>query len=297
MVVIDAHQHCWDPGKVPYPWLGPQLSPINRPIAFDELIPVLAAHGIDRTVLVQSADNDADTDYMLGVAGEHPEVAAVVAWAPLDRPTELAGRLAWLGDREVVVGIRNLIHDLPDPDWLSRPEVRQGLEMVDHAGMTFDVVSVVPRHLEQVPVLAAQHPELRLVIDHLSKPPIKSDHWEPWKGLIARAARHPNVYAKVSGLYPVSGGRADWTASDLKPFVDYALELFGASRLMYGGDWPISVLYGGYDAVWGELGEIFAELSEAERAAILGGTAAEVYRIPAGRLPPDMAATNAPTVP
>lgn len=283
-LVIDAHQHLWNPEQVPYPWLGPQLAPINRPIEFDELAPILTRNGIAGTVLVQSADNDEDTDYMLAVAADHAEILAVVGYVPLDRPDRAAERLHELRTHEAVVGIRNLIHNQPDPDWLVRPDVDLGLGVLESADVSMDIVSVLPRHLEHVPTVAERHPALRLVIDHLSKPPIKTSDWEPWKTLITRAARHPNVYAKLSGLYPAKGDPEDWTGADVEPYVQFALEIFGPSRLMYGGDWPISILNGGYDKVWRELSQIFGQLSDAERAAILSDTAIEFYRIPESRL-------------
>lgn len=282
--VIDAHQHFWNPERVSYPWLGPDLAPIDRPIEFDELEPILVRSGVTATVLVQSADNDQDTDYMLAVAAEHPEILAVVGYVPLDHPIEAARRLEQLQDQEPFVGVRNLIHNQPDPDYLVQPEVLRGLGLLEAAGLSMDIVSVLPRHLEHVPTIAARYPGLRLVIDHLSKPPIKEAHWEPWKTLITRAAQYPNVYAKLSGLYPNIDGPSDWTAADVAPFVDFALEIFGSGRLMYGGDWPISVLYGGYDKVWRELSSIFGVLSLDDRTNILNRTALEFYRIPPKRV-------------
>lgn len=282
--VVDAHQHFWNKARAPYPWLGPDTPAIDRAIEFDELEPILRRHGIDGTVLVQSADNDADTDYMLSVAAEHPQILAVVGYVPLERPLDAEARLLTLTQTGIVVGVRNLIHNQPDPDWLLRGDVDRGLHVLDEAGVTFDVVSVLPRHLEHVPVIAERHPNLRVVIDHLSKPPVKSDEWQPWRRLITRAADCPNVYAKVSGLYPVTGGPADWNAADIEPFVHFALEIFGPDRLMYGGDWPISILNGGYDRVWQELSKVFDALSAPERSALLGRTAIEFYRIPADRL-------------
>jgi L-fuconolactonase len=175
-----------------------------------------------------------------------------------------------------------LIHNQVDADWVLRTTVQQGLRALASRGLTFDVVAVLPRHLEHVPVLAQRHPELRIVIDHLAKPPFTRDpdQFRRWRELIVEAARHPLVHAKVSGLYPTHGDRADWSANDLWVAFDVALEAFGVERLMFGGDWPISVLAGGYQRVWAALSTLFAGLSDAERAAILGRSAASFYRIP-----------------
>ncbi|GAA3978714.1 amidohydrolase family protein [Actinomadura viridis] len=280
-MIIDAHQHFWNLDRVAYPWLTPDQGPIHRTFEEGDLQPHLDACGVDGTVLVQSADSYEDTDFMLEVADRWPRVRAVVGWVPLTRPDEAAGALDRYRRDPRFAGVRHLIHDEPDPDWLLRPEVRDGLDLLAARELTFDVVAVLPRHLEHVPVLAERHPDLRLVIDHLAKPPIRERGWRPWADLLARAAAYPNVHAKVSGLNTAADWET-WSAADLRPYVAHALELFGAPRLMFGGDWPISVLAGDYRKVWEETVKVLdgLGLDPAERARVLGGTAADVYRIP-----------------
>ena len=278
-ITIDAHQHVWDLARVRYDWLGPELAPINRTMTFAELKPSLSRAGVGATVLVQSSDNDDDTALMLDVAAANPEIVAVVAYAPLDRPKDAAARLESFRGNSLVVGVRNLIHNIPDPHWLLRPEVDEGLGLLEDANLSFDLVSVLPEHLALVPTLVSRHPRLRIVIDHLAKPPIGLDDREPWWTLIEQAAASPTVFAKVSGLYSATGDSGSWTPDAIRPYLHRALECFGADRLMYGGDWPISVLSGGYDRVWDGLTVLFDELSDADRARILGETATEFYRI------------------
>ncbi|NLE80273.1 MAG: amidohydrolase family protein [Rhodococcus sp.] len=282
--VIDTHQHIWDPSRASYDWLGPELAPIDRAFTFDEVLPELRAAGVDFTVQVQSGDTTEDTELMRESAARHPEVAGVVGYAPIDRPAECARVIeSWAGD-PLMVGVRTLIHNQPDPDWLLQPEVGEGLALLAEAGLTFDVVAVLPRHLEIVPLIAQAHPGLKLVIDHLAKPPIGLEDREPWWSLIAEAAAHPNVHAKVSGLYSPAEESSAATAELLRPFVDRALEVFGVERLMYGGDWPISVLSGGYTRVWSSLQPLFDALSPVEREQILGRTAARFYGLSPERL-------------
>ena len=283
-LVIDAHQHVWNLRRARYDWLGPDLPAINRTIEFDELRPQLRAAGVAATVLVQSADNADDSDYMFDVAAAHPEVVGVVAWLPLDRAAEAADRLAELQRNPLFVGVRTLIHDLPDPDWLLRPDVDVGLGLLEAADVPFDLVAVLPRHLELVPILSERHPGLRIVIDHLGKPPLGQPVQEPWRTLLARAAENPNVYGKVSGLYPVAGTTLPGATDQLRPVVRHALDVFGADRLMYGGDWPISMLAGGYAAAHRNLSEVFAGLTAQERDRLWCTTAAEFYRLPPLRL-------------
>ncbi|GGD29946.1 metal-dependent hydrolase [Microbacterium faecale] len=282
--IIDAHQHVWDPARGDYGWLAGEPDSINRAFTLEELLPELRAAGVDRVVQVQSADHVQDTELMLESAARHEEVAAIVAYAPLGRPDDAARIVeSWRGN-SLMVGVRNLIHNMPDPSWLLRPEVDEGLGILERAGLTFDLVSVLPRHLELVPIISERHPDLRIVIDHLSKPPIGAEEREPWWSLIGAAAENPNVFGKVSGLYPSVGDPAGGTSDLVAPFFDRALELFGSERLMYGGDWPISVVAGGYTRVWQTLQPLFNTLGTRDRERVLGGTAAEFYRIDTSRL-------------
>jgi len=284
--IIDSHQHVWDPARGDYTWLGPQHSPIDTRMTFDQVLPELRSAGVGFIVQVQSADAVADTEFMRESAAAHPEVAGIVGYAPLDRPAEAAAVVeSWRGDT-LLVGVRTLIHDLPDPDWLLRPDVDEGLGILEAAGLPFDVVAVLPRHLELIPILSERHPGLRMVIDHLAKPPIGlgPDAREPWAGLIARAAENPNVHGKVSGLYSATDDLGAWSTDAIEPFFDHALEVFGAERLMYGGDWPVSILAGGYSRVWNGLQPLFDGLSTDERERILGRTAATFYRLEPARI-------------
>ena len=283
MTVIDAHQHAWDPTSVEYSWLVGD-TPLNRPIGWDELAPHLARNGITGTVMVQSADNDADTDFMIALADAHPEIVAIVGFVPLHEPEGAARGLARHASEPRITGYRNLIHDRPDPDWLVRPDFDEGLGLLEAAGASFDVVGVLPAHLRHVPTLGERHPGLRMVIDHLNKPPIGAAEREPWWTLIAVAAQNPNVYAKVSGLYSAVGDPGDWTPDLVRPFFERALEVFGPRRLMYGGDWPVSMTAGDYDRVWDGLNVLFDSLNPQDRERILSGTAIDFYRIDLGRI-------------
>jgi L-fuconolactonase len=275
---IDTHQHFWDLQAVAYPWLTPAAGPIYRTFTPEELDPQRRAAGIDATVLVQSANSYADTDSMLRQAATHPWIAAVIGWVPLLEPVEAAAALDRYTQYAKFKGIRHLIHDERDPDWVVQPPVFEGLQQLADRRLIFEVVAVFPNHLRHVPALAERFPHLTLVIDHLAKPPIKAGQIEPWAGQLAAAARYPNVYAKVSGLN-TAADPAHWSADDLLPYINHAIDCFGADRLMFGSDWPVCILAGDYARVWQETNRALAGRSPAEVEAILGGTAARVYSI------------------
>lgn len=276
-MTIDAHVHVWDLERADYAWLTPEIGSLYRSIDFDEIAPTLAERGIDGAILVQASDEAADTRVMLDAAAKHPEILGVVAWSPIDEPAALAGDLDVFAGDPRVVGIRNLVHEHPR-EWLLRPEVSEGLAVL--AGrLPLDFPTADHHALADVARIGEQHPELMIVIDHLGKPPIGADadqHAE-WRRLLAECARNPRVVAKVSGLYAARGPMDSWTRDQVSAVVDDALELFGPDRLMYGGDWPISVLAGGYARSWDAIAGILAPLEKRDREAIMDGTARRVY--------------------
>jgi L-fuconolactonase len=274
--LIDAHLHTWDLDACDYPWITPAVGILERTHTIDEVDEERRAAGVTGAVLVQAANSRCDTDLMLRAMASHPWVLGVVGWVDLLRGAGAAEDAARLAADGRVVGVRHLIHDEPDADWVVRPVVIEALRALARVGLAYDVVAVLPRHLEHVPTLAAAVPELTLVIDHLAKPPIASGDLDGWKARLASAAAHPNVVAKVSGL-DTAAGSAGWTADDLRPAFDHALEVFGADRLLYGGDWPVSRLGGGYTRQHAAFERLIDALSLAERSAIRSGTATRAY--------------------
>jgi len=274
---IDAHQHFWNLDQVAYPWLTSEFGPIYRTIEAPELEPLLQAAGIDQTVIVQAMNSYEDTDYMLHTASQYDWVAGVVGWVPLDRPDEAAKKLEQYSRNPVFKGVRHLIHEEKDPDWVVQDKVIEGLKVLAGFGLTFDVVAVFPNHLKHVPTLAEKVPELRMVIDHLAKPQIKERRMAPWSDQLKAAASYPQVNAKVSGLNTAAA--ENWSAADIKPYIDYAIDLFGADRLMYGSDWPVANLAGDYGNVWSETNRALQGRPQGEIEAILGGTAVSFYSL------------------
>jgi L-fuconolactonase len=276
-MLLDAHAHVWDLARVDYPWLGPELEVLHRSYGIAEVERELRAHGAGGVVLVQAANSRADTELMLAAREATSFVRGVVGWVDLTAGAAIEEEARELAARGVV-GIRHLIHDEPDPDWLLQPAVDEGLAAIARAGLVFDVVSVLPRHLEHVPGMARRHPGLQLVVDHLSKPPLRRlepEAWRRWAALLADAAACENVVAKLSGLSVEEP--ADWSADDLRPTVAHALDVLGPQRLLYGGDWPVSLLGGGYERQLAAVEELLAGLAPAELDAIQHRVAERVY--------------------
>ncbi|HEV8696099.1 MAG TPA: amidohydrolase family protein [Candidatus Limnocylindrales bacterium] len=278
-MTVDAHHHFWDPARADYPWLTEELAAIRRAFTPDDLAPLIAAAGVEATVLVQTRSSLDETHDFLATAAATPFIRGVVGWADLTDP-RVADVLAELrdgpgGDR--LVGIRHQVHDEPNPAWLLRNDVGRGLRAVRDAGLTYDLL-VRSRELPAAIEVVRQIPNLRFVIDHLAKPSIKDRVIQPWADLIRPFGALDNVSCKVSGMVT----EADWTSwqpSDLAPYVDHVLDVFGPGRLVFGSDWPVCLLAASYEEVLQTTRTLLADLGDAERSAVFGGTARTVYRL------------------
>lgn len=279
MTRIDAHMHLWDLDAGQYAWLGPQHGALFASFTAEQARAELRTAGFDAAVLVQAEDSLRDTEFLVSTAAENPWVAAVVGWVPLDDPRAAERALERWQEHPVFRGVRHLVHNDPRDDFLALPTVRRSLALVADRGLAFDVPDAWPRHLAATSELAAALPGLTVIVDHLAKPPIGGADFGAWRTQLSRVAAHGNTVAKLSGLR-IPG--APYTAAALRPVWDTALEVFGPDRLMYGGDWPMSIRDGGYRPTWRVLDELIAELSPEERTAVLGGTASRTYRLASG---------------
>ncbi|MEM9428104.1 MAG: amidohydrolase family protein [Pseudomonadota bacterium] len=269
---IDAHQHFWALARGDYGWLTPDLSPIYRDFGPSDLTPLLEERGIDGTVLVQAAPTEDETDYMLDVAAETPFVAGVVGWvnfASADASARIAERAT-----SSLVGLRPMIQDIEDPDWMLRPNLAPAFAaLIDH-DLVFEALTL-PRHLSNLRRLLARHPGMRVVVDHASKPAIRDGSFEPWATEMAAIAAETAAFVKLSGL--VTEAADGWSTATLKPYTDHLLATFGPSRMIWGSDWPVCTLGGSYAEWWDATEELLAPLSTEDRAGILGLNAAKAY--------------------
>lgn len=279
---IDAHHHLWDLSRRPQAWLDePALRPIRRDFTAADLAAATAGTGVGRTVLVQVLADLDETREFLAAAEGSALIAAVVGWADLASPRvadDLAELRAGRGGR-LLAGVRHLVQGEPDPGWLARPEVIAGLRAVAAQGLAYDLL-VLPHQLPAALAAVRAVPELTFVLDHLAKPPIASGRMEPWAGLVGELAAEPNVCCKLSGM-ATEADPAAWTVDDLRPYAERVLEAFGPSRVMFGSDWPVCLLAGGYGRIMAAARELTSGLSAAESDAVFRATAAGAYRLDA----------------
>jgi L-fuconolactonase len=274
---VDTHQHYWNLSEVEYSWLIPAYGPIYDTFEPHDLGPLLKAAGIDKTVLVQSANSYEDTASMLVHSDYNDFIGAVIGWVDLLNPDETNRRIEQYKKHPKFRGMRHLIHEEKNPDWVVQEVVIESLKVLASHNMIFEVVAVFPNHLKHVPTLSARVPTLKMAIDHLAKPPIKDKQMSPWSDQMKAAAENPNVYAKISGLNTAAA--PDWTAADLKPYIDFAAECFSPNRLMFGSDWPVCLLAGDFNKVWVETNKALVGYTDADKDAMLGDSAARFYNL------------------
>ena len=273
---IDSHQHFWMLERGDYHWLRPSQTALYRDFLPEHLEPLLAQAGIQRTILVQAAPTVAETRFLLRLAERHDFVAGVVGWMDMEGGAAGLVEFETLLENSWLAGIRPMIQDIADPDWMLKPALQPAFEAVIAAGLGFDALVTVA-HLPRLLRLLERHPELRTVIDHGAKPDIAAGEWQPWADWIARIAAETSACCKLSGLITEVGTAQ--TFDDLTPYMDHLLECFGSERLMWGSDWPVLNLRHGYGE-WAAATQRWLDpLSGAQREAIEGGTAACFYRL------------------
>lgn len=272
---IDAHQHFWRLSRGDYGWLTPQLAPIYRDFLPDDLLPLLRREGIAGTILVQAAPTDAETDFLLALADTNDVIEGVVGWTDFAAP-DAPARIAGLAAHPKLKGLRPMIQDFADVDWMLCPELTPAYTaLIDH-DLVFDAL-VQPRHLDNLQKLIARFPDLRVVVDHCAKPEIAAGEFQSWADGMAAIAAAGAVYCKLSGLVTEAG--PNWIVDTLRAYVDHVLSVFGPHRVIWGSDWPVCTLAATYSA-WSEATEaLLAGCSKEEQAAILGGNAIAAYRL------------------
>jgi L-fuconolactonase len=253
-VIIDSHQHFWDPTGAAYPWMTDEVAQLRRRFYPDDLEPLLREHGVSGTIVVQARHSLDETKTLLAIAAATPFVLGVVGWVDLTGDVER--QLADLDG--VLVGVRHQVHDEADPAWLLRADVQRGLAAVGEAGLVYDLL-VRPRELPAAVETVRRHPDVCFVLDHAGKAP--RSNRDAWAQGVSALAELSNVTCKLSGLF---------TEADPNGTVRHTLQWFGPDRCMFGSDWPVCLLASEY-------GDAIAIVGDDED--VLAGTAIRTYRL------------------
>ena len=276
---IDAHQHFWNPARGDYGWMPKDNKILNRAYTPADLAPLLNAHHIDGTVLVQAAPSIEETEFLLGIADATDFVKAVVGWIDFETPGH-AAHLKRFAAHPKFKGVRPMIQDIDDPDWMLREDLAWAFDAIAAHDLTFDGLGY-PCHLDNFLNLFKRHPDMRAVIDHGMKPQLAAQYagggFLSWKTGLSKIAAETRAYVKLSGL--VTEAQEQWTMEDLKPSALHIIEAFGPKRVMWGSDWPVARLRCEYDVWLAAAHDLCAHLSQSDRDRIFGETAREFYHI------------------
>lgn len=272
---LDSHQHFWRYDAAQYPWI-PQGSPLHRDWLPVDLAPLLAAAGLDGCIAVQARQRIEESRWLLELAVHHAIIKGVVGWVDLRSPN-VERDLAALAPHPKLSGVRHVVQDEPDVDFMLSAEFLRGISKLRAFNLTYDIL-IFPRQLPAAIELTRRFPEQPFVLDHIAKPPIKTGTLEPWRTQIRELAKAQNVLCKVSGMVTEADHSA-WKPADFAPYLEVVFEAFGEDRLMYGSDWPVALLAGSYARTFALVEEYTRQLSEAAREKFFGGNAARFYRV------------------
>jgi L-fuconolactonase len=276
-VLIDAHHHLWKHNDRDYDWMNSDaLRALRRDFLVDDLVAATQSFHVHHTIVVQACQSVVETNWLLDEAAQNPLVSGVVGWVPLCSP-DLTPILEQLAAAPKMKGVRHVLQDEPDEFFMLRDDFNRGVASLKDFGMVYDIL-IFERHLAQTIDFVDRHPQQVFVLDHIAKPRIREGVLSPWDGRIRELAKRENVYCKVSGMV-TEADLCGWNVQQLQPYFDVVLAEFGPTRLMFGSDWPVLTLAGGYSA-WVDAFRVFiAELSLDERERISSGTARDVYGI------------------
>jgi L-fuconolactonase len=271
---IDAHQHFWQYNPAEHAWMTDPLAALRRDFMPPDLKPLLESIGFDGCVVVQVRQSLEETLWLLDLADRYDFVRGVVGWADLRSP-DLDGQLAQFAQRPRLVGLRHIVQDEPDDNFMRRADFQRGIAQLAGFGMKYDIL-IYPRQLPAAIELVKEFPNQPFVLDHIAKPPIAEGALEPWATQIRALAQFPNICCKLSGMVTEARWKL-WQPDDFRRYLDVVFEAFGSARLMIGSDWPVCTLSAEYAAAMSIVMNYIQQLSPSEQSSILGENCARFY--------------------
>ena len=276
MTKIDSHQHFWKFDPVRDSWIGDTMSSIQRDFMPEDLKPILDKFGIDGCVAVQADQSEAETAFLLDLAGKYDFIKGVVGWLDL-RAADAGNRIEYYSKFEKLKGFRHVLQGETDRALMLNPQFMNGIRALKRHDLAYDIL-IFPDQLGYTHEFVKKFEGTRFVVDHIAKPDIKNKNMDKWELGIKALGRHENVYCKISGMI-TEADWYDWVLLDFKPYLDVVFEAFGASRVMFGSDWPVCNVAGGYQQMLSVVKNYIAKLSDDEQARFCGLNAVEFYKL------------------
>ena len=273
---IDSHQHFWHYSPTEHTWMSDSMSAIRRNFLPEDLHPLLASLSFDGCIAVQARQSLEETRWLLELADRFSFIKGVVGWLDLCSP-ELPAQLEQFANHPKLVGVRHIVQDEPDDEFVLRPEFRRGIAQLREFDLTYDLL-LFPKHIPAAVRLVEEFPDQPFVLDHIAKPSIAKGLVSPWQEDIHLLAHFPNVSCKLSGMVTEAKWQ-QWQPEDFRPYLDTVVEAFGSDRLMIGSDWPVSLLSSDYASTMQLVIEYLQQFPEDAQSAILGGNCGRFYGI------------------
>ncbi len=278
---LDTHQHFWHYNPAQHVWMTDGMESLRRDYLPDDLAPLLSEAGFDGTIAVQARQLVEETEWLLSLAERHAFIRGVVGWVDLRSPL-LAEQLDRFGRHPRLVGVRHVVHDEPDDEFVLGADFRLGIAALADYDLAYDLL-LYPRHLPVALALVKEFPQQRFVVDHLAKPAIRDGLMQPWRDDLMRLADQPNVWCKLSGMVTEATWRC-WRPEDFHPYLEATFGAFGADRLMIGSDWPVCTLSGEYAPTMAIVSDYVSALKPEAQAGVLGGNGARFYGLGADEM-------------
>lgn len=276
MLKVDSHQHFWIFDPVRDSWINDEMRVIQHDFLPEHLAPLLKTNGMDGCVAVQADQNEAQNDFLLGLAKENDFIKGVVGWVDL-QADDIAERLAYYSEFDLIKGFRHVLQGEEDRALMLKSTFRNGIGELKKHDFIYDIL-IFPDQLQYVSAFVGGFPDQKFVIDHLAKPYIKDKKIDEWAKDIRSAAKHQNLYCKVSGMVTEADWK-NWKTDDFTPYLDVVFEAFGTERLMFGSDWPVCQVAADYGAMKDIMEQYTAKLSANEQASFWGGNATRFYNL------------------
>ena len=277
--IVDTHVHLWHPKQLRYPWLT-EVPALNRPYLLKDYIAACGALEIESIVFVQCDTHPDDglkeTAWVTTLAAVDPRIQGIVAWAPLEEGARVAPFVEKLAENRLVKGIRRLIQS-ESVDFCVQPNFVSGVKVLSRYGLSFDICIFHPQ-LANAIRLVEQCPHVQFILDHIGKPDIKNQLFDPWKQEIETLAGFPNVHCKISGLV-TEADLEKWTSADLQPYIEHVISCFGFDRVIYGSDWPVSTQASDYPRWVQTLKDVVSGCSSEELRNLFRDNAIKFYRL------------------
>jgi len=273
---IDAHQHFWQYNNSEYDWIDEQMKLLRRDFLPADLQPLLRENDITGCIAVQARQSIQETQWLLSLAEQHEQIVGVVGWIDL-MSEQLPSQLQALRPNPWLKGFRHVLQGEAELNFMLQPAFVKGIECLAEQGYSYDIL-VHAGQLPQVCELVKKLPEMKLVIDHIAKPDIAAQQWQGWAEHMLELGQHQHLYCKLSGLVTEANWR-HWSAADIEPYLAHILRAFGAKRLMYGSDWPVCQVAATYRSTIALVEDFVSKKCPEERAAVMGGNAADFYAL------------------